>query len=82
MKRFDADERSPLLSPQRKITMEEEASWFEDAVTVGLRRLCNAWSFMVSMWYLSFALKAGEIAFYQYIHAPRIARISVVFIPM
>jgi hypothetical protein len=80
MKKFS--ERSPLLSPQRKVTSEEEDVWLEDAVTVGLRRMCAAWSFMIIMWYLSFVVKVGEILFKHHIHVSKITTISVVFIPM
>ena len=80
MKKFS--ERSPLLSPQRKVTTEQEGDWLEDAVTVGLWRLCAAWTFMTCMWYLSFVVKVGEIVFQQHIRVSKVMTISVVFIPM
>lgn len=95
------DERSPLISPNRKkkdqfdiennaATEEEvdlevhvgEMVWFEDAVTEGLRRLSRAWIFMLSMWYMSFVVKIGEIYFQQQIHFSYITSVSAVFIPM
>lgn len=81
MKKFD--ERSPLLSPLRKSSfVEDEENWLEDAVTVGMWRLCGAWTFMFAMWYISFLVRAGEIIYQQYLHVSFIARISVVFLPM
>mmetsp|Transcript_19907 Transcript_19907/g.37038 ORF Transcript_19907/g.37038 Transcript_19907/m.37038 type:complete len:443 (-) Transcript_19907:98-1426(-) len=79
-------ERLPLLSPHRKygvdVDDEDEEDWFEDAVTEGIWRLCNAWTFMFGMWYLSFLVKIGEVVFRHHIHVSFVACASAVFVPM